>query len=117
MINLFNVIKALQVLQTTPTGQIVFSPVADKKTPLVLIAGESLADRLIVKDLLDLYKVLILETESGEETLDFTVSHRPDLIFIDSALRGLDAFEAVRLIRSINSLSIVPVIFLSDYTV
>lgn len=107
--------KALQVLQTTPTVQRVFSSAAEKKTPLVLIAGESLADRLIIKDLLDLYNILILETENGEQTLDLTVSHRPDLIFIDSALLGLDAFEAVRLIRSINSLSIVPIIFLSDY--
>jgi CheY-like chemotaxis protein len=107
--------NALQVLQTTLIGQRGFSPVVKKKTPLVLIAGESKADRLIVKDLLDLYNAPVLEAESGEETVDFTIFHRPDLIFIDSALPGLDAFEAARLIRSIDSLNIVPIVFLSDY--
>ena len=107
--------NTLQVLPTTPIGQKVLSTVLKKKTPLVLIAGESKADRLIVKNLLDLYNATVLEAESGEETVDSTIIHRPDLIFIDSSLLGLNAFEATRLIRSIDSLQIVPIIFMSDY--
>lgn len=49
------------------------------------------------------------------ETVDFTIIHRPDLIFIDTVLPGLNAFEAARLIRSISAFYTIPIIFLSGY--
>lgn len=82
------------------------------KRPLVLIA-QSVSSPL--NELLDLYNLKVVEAQSGEEAVDFTVAHRPDLIVIDGCLTGLGGFEVIRLIRSISSLSKIPIIFLSDY--
>jgi CheY-like chemotaxis protein len=86
-----------------------------EKQPVVLVAERKLEDRLVVKELLDLYNARIVETQSGEETVDLTVILRPDLIFIDSSLPGLNAFETARLIRSIYAFNSTPIVFLSDY--
>ena len=104
-----------QILQKTPLNQRVFISEYQKKAPLILVAEEKLADRIVIKELLDLYNARILETTSGEATFDFTVIHRPDLIFIDSSLPGLDAFETAHLIRTIYAFHQIPIIFLSDY--
>ena len=86
-----------------------------EKQPLVLIAQAAAPARETLKELLDLYDLKVIEAASGEEALDAAVIGRPDLIIMDKYLPGLSSFEAIRLIRSITSLSVIPIVFLSDY--
>ncbi|HEX8370783.1 MAG TPA: response regulator [Pyrinomonadaceae bacterium] len=86
-----------------------------EKRPLVLIAQNADKARATLKELLDLYDLKVVEAGSGEEAVDAVVIRRPDLIIVDKHLPGLGSFEAIRLIRSIISLSIIPIVFLSDY--
>jgi two-component system, cell cycle response regulator DivK len=83
-----------------------------EKRPVVLIAQ---GDAKSLKELLDLYELVAIQVRSSEEVVDAAIIYRPDLIIIDSSLSGLGSFEAIRLIRSITSLSAIPIIFLSDY--
>jgi two-component system, cell cycle response regulator DivK len=83
-----------------------------EKRPVVLIAQEKAK---ALRELLELYELKAIQVRSSEEFVDAVVIHRPNLIIIDCALPGLGSFEAIRLIRSINSLSAIPIIFLSDY--
>jgi CheY-like chemotaxis protein len=86
-----------------------------EKQSLVLIAQANGQARETLKELLDLYDLKVIEAASGEEAVDAAVIRRPDLIIMDKYLPGLGSFEAIRLIRSITSLSVIPIVFLSDY--
>jgi DNA-binding response OmpR family regulator len=57
-----------------------------------------------------------LQAGSGEETIDFTVLKRPDLILINTDLPGIGGFEIVRLIRAIKCFDKMPIIFVSGET-
>lgn len=94
-------------------GGAVFS--RSEKQPLVLIALADAQARETLKELLDLYDLKVIEAACGEDALDAAVIRRPDLIIMDKYLPGLGSFEAIRLIRSIISLSVIPIVFLSDY--
>lgn len=83
---------------------------------LVLIAENDAGNRTELKELLDLYKVGVLEAENGEEAVDLTVRECPNLVLMNAALPELDGYEAARLIRSIRSFDRTPIIFLSGET-
>jgi CheY-like chemotaxis protein len=85
-----------------------------EKRPRVLIAQNNETAREILNQSFNLYDLEIVEAKSGEAAVKGAVNHQPDLIIMDNELPGLGSLEAMRLIRSINSLSIVPILFLSD---
>lgn len=89
---------------------------AGKKNPLVLIADSDNGKRGVLKNLCDLYDVAVLEAATGEEAVDLTVRARPNLILMNTKMPRLDGFEAARLIKTIQSLSRIPIIFLSNRT-
>jgi CheY-like chemotaxis protein len=60
---------------------------------------------------LDLYSVGVLEAENGEEAVDLIVRECPNLVLMNSALPGLDGYEAAQLIRSIRSFDRMPLDF------
>ncbi len=107
--------KSLPIGDDDQKVEVLLPTTRKRKDRLVLVAEENRNVRSVISKLLDLYRIRILEAESSEETVDVAVLHRPDLIIIDCALSRTGGFETARLIRSICSLSIVPIIFLSDY--
>jgi CheY-like chemotaxis protein len=86
----------------------------ERKKPLVLIAQNDEKDCVTLKESLELHDLEVLKVETGESAVNYAVNHQPDLIIMDNYLSGQSCLEAMRLIRSINSLSIVPILFLSD---
>jgi two-component system, cell cycle response regulator DivK len=105
-----------QILHQSTNGSIGSTAfLYSEKRPLVLIAQDDDEARAALKELLDLYNLKVVEAGSGEEAVDAAVIRRPDLIIMDKHLPGLGSFEAIRLIRSITSLSSIPIVFLSDY--
>jgi DNA-binding response OmpR family regulator len=86
----------------------------ERKKPLVLIAQDDEKDGVKLRESLKLHDLEVLAVETGEAAVNYAVTHQPDLIIMDNYLSGLSSFDAMRLIRSINSLSIVPILFLSD---
>lgn len=54
-----------------------------------------------------------LESHSGEEALACFAAERPDIVFMDVMLPGIDGLEATRRIKDMAGMDFVPVIFLT----
>lgn len=86
----------------------------ERKNPLVLVAQDGEKACEILEESLKSFDLEVLEVGTSEAAVNYAVNHQPDLIIMDNYLSGVSSFEAMRLIRSTNSLSIVPILFLSD---
>jgi DNA-binding response OmpR family regulator len=86
----------------------------ERKKPLILIAQNDEKTGVTLEESLELHDLEVLKVETGEAAVNYAVNRQPDLIIMDNYLSGLSCFEAMRSIRSTNSLSIVPILFLSD---
>ncbi len=49
----------------------------------------------------------IIEGCNGEEAIDLYKQHKPDIVFLDITMPGIDGFEALKHIREINSDALV----------
>lgn len=56
----------------------------------------------------------VIEAEDGEEALNKVKSEMPDLVLLDIVLPKLDGFEALKRIKSDETISKIPVIFLTN---
>ncbi|MDQ4123021.1 MAG: response regulator [Acidobacteriota bacterium] len=92
------------------------SATSQKTRPLVLIAEENQEIREKLRELIDLYDLQAVEAECGKSAVESAIAHCPDLIIMDDNLPGMGCFETMRLMRSISSLNIVPILLLSDYS-
>jgi two-component system, cell cycle response regulator DivK len=88
---------------------------SERKRPLVLIvddfqdAREMYAEWLVFKG----YRVLV--AHDGQSGLDLARTHRPDVIFMDIRMPGITGTEAVRLLRSDDGFSPVPIAALTAH--
>lgn len=73
-------------------------------------------DELLVKVLERLLGVSGFEVctaDNGEEALELAEASRPDLIILDGMLPGMHGFEILRCLKDSETLSDIPVIFLT----
>ncbi len=74
-----------------------------------LIVDDSKSARVVLKRMLETYDLTVDTTESAEEALDYLVSHRPDVIFMDHLMPGMDGFEAVSAIKKNPDTAMIPI--------
>jgi CheY-like chemotaxis protein len=67
---------------------------------LALIVDDSKTARLMLHRMLDKLHIPTAMVESGEEALEYLKNNRPDVIFMDHMMPGMDGFEAVKAIKS-----------------
>src|SRR5690606_30675537 len=65
--------------------------------------------REFLKRMLVQYRLRVETAESAEEALEYLVHNRPDVIFMDHMMPGMDGFEAVRAIKANPATAIIPV--------
>jgi CheY-like chemotaxis protein len=83
------------------------------RPPLVLIVDDNDDSRLMLKCLLDIWNYRSVEAIDGWEALRRTEETKPDLILMDVKLPDIDGIEATRLIRAMQDVGGVPIIFIS----
>lgn len=67
------------------------------KLKTLIVDDESLARRLLKANLRDLAAVeLVAECENGRQVLEMVSAHKPDLIFLDIQMPGMNGFEVVK---------------------
>ena len=81
----------------------------------VLVAEDHADTRLLLRTLLERHGLAVVEACNGEEACDVAVRERPDLILMDGGLPVLDGIAATRRLRGLDSLSGVPIVFLSGH--
>ena len=73
-----------------------------------LIVDDSKSARVVLKKLLETHELSVDTVESAELALDYLTEHRPDVIFMDHLMPGMDGFEAVSAIKRNPTTATIP---------
>ena len=65
-----------------------------------LIVDDSKSARVVLSRMLQKYNIEVDTAESAETAIDYLVQNRPDVIFMDHLMPGMDGFQAVQAIKS-----------------
>lgn len=79
-----------------------------------LVVDDSKSARFALRKYLEGHSFHVDTAESAEEAYSFLKAHRPDLIFLDHVMPGIDGFEALRHIKSDPQAGSIPVVICSS---
>jgi len=74
-----------------------------------LIVDDSKSARVVLKRMLEAHELNVDTVESAENALDYLSDHRPDVIFMDHLMPGMDGFEAVTAIKNNPDTATIPI--------
>lgn len=74
-----------------------------------LIVDDSKSARVVLKKMLETHELNVDTAESAEDALDYLADHRPDVIFMDHLMPGMDGFEAVTAIKRNPDTATIPI--------
>ena len=79
----------------------------------VLVVDDSLVDLTYLKGIVEQTGVRVITTSDGEEAFYVAKLNKPDLIFMDIVMSGVDGYEACRRIRDDKDTQGIPVVFVT----
>jgi CheY-like chemotaxis protein len=79
------------------------------KQKRALVVDDSKSARLVLRRMLEKHGIAVETVESARAALDFLGNQRPDVIFMDHMMPGMDGFEAVRAIKTNPQTATIPV--------
>jgi CheY-like chemotaxis protein len=74
-----------------------------------LIVDDSRSARVILSRMLESYGLQVDAAETAEQAFEFLEHQRPDVIFMDHLMPGMDGFQAVQVLKSNPSTALIPV--------
>ncbi|MGH7747718.1 MAG: response regulator, partial [Candidatus Dormibacteria bacterium] len=74
-----------------------------------LIVDDSKSARLFLARALERYDIDVDSAESAEAAIEYLGSNRPDVIFMDHLMPGMDGFQAVRAIKNDPRTATIPI--------
>ena len=74
-----------------------------------LIVDDSRTAREALRRMLEAHELRVETAESAEAALEYLGSHRPDVIFMDHMMPGMDGFQAVKAIKDNPATATIPV--------
>jgi CheY-like chemotaxis protein len=74
-----------------------------------LIVDDSKSARVVLSRMLQKYDLAVDTSDSAEQALEYLKAHRPDVIFMDHLMPGMDGLAAVQAIRSNPDTSTIPI--------
>ncbi len=78
-----------------------------KKT--ALIVDDSRTARTVLQKMLEVHDLAVDNASSAEDALRYLSESRPDIIFMDHAMPGMDGFEAVSAIKANPATATIPI--------
>ena len=76
-----------------------FVPRAASAAPRALVVDDSRSARVILSRMLEAHGLRVDAAETAEQALEYVRSTRPDAIFMDHLMPGMDGLEAVRALK------------------
>jgi len=73
-----------------------------------LIVDDSRSARVILSRMLEQHGLAVDTAETAEQALEYLHQHRPDVIFMDHLMPGMDGFQAVQAIKSDPQTATIP---------
>jgi len=67
-----------------------------------LVVDDSESARVILSRMLEKYEIEVDLAESAEQAIHYLKTNRPDAIFMDHLMPGMDGIETIRQLRAIN---------------
>jgi|HubBroStandDraft_1064217.scaffolds.fasta_scaffold00212_12 CheY-like chemotaxis protein len=74
-----------------------------------LIVDDSKSARLFLARVLEKYEIDVDSAESAEAAIDYLASNRPDVIFMDHLMPGMDGLQAVQAIKNNPRTATIPI--------
>ena len=74
-----------------------------------LIVDDSRSARVVLQRMLEAHQLDVETAESAEDALQYLSEHRPDVIFMDHMMPGMDGFEAVQAIKDNPNTATIPI--------
>ena len=74
-----------------------------------LIVDDSRTARVVLKRMLEAHELNVDTAETAESALDYLNAHRPDVIFMDHLMPGMDGFQAVTAIKNNPDTATIPI--------
>jgi CheY-like chemotaxis protein len=74
-----------------------------------LIVDDSKSARVVLKRMLEVHELDVDTAESAESALEYLNDHRPDVIFMDHMMPGMDGLEAVSAIKNNPDTATIPI--------
>ena len=74
-----------------------------------LIVDDSKSARAFLGKILERHELLVDSAESAEQAIDYLADHRPDVIFMDHLMPGMDGFQAVQAIKNNPRTAMIPI--------
>jgi CheY-like chemotaxis protein len=75
-----------------------------------LIVDDSKSARLFLARMLEKYEIDVDSAESAEAAIDYLASNRPDVIFMDHLMPGMDGLQAVQTIKNNPLTATIPIL-------
>lgn len=79
-----------------------------------LIVEDNVMNRKLLRDILD-PQFVVLEAESAEDAIIILKEHRPDLIFMDLQLPGIDGLTYIRRLKGTPATADIPIVAVSAH--
>ena len=74
-----------------------------------LVVDDSKSARVILSRMLEKYDIEVDMAESAEQALEYLKSYRPDAIFMDHLMPGMDGLQAVQAIKGNPQTAMIPI--------
>jgi CheY-like chemotaxis protein len=74
-----------------------------------LVVDDSKSARVVLSRMLEKYGILVDSADSAEAALEYLKGRRPDVIFMDHLMPGMDGLQAVREIKAKPDLAAIPI--------
>ncbi len=74
-----------------------------------LIVDDSKSARVVLSRMLQKYNIEVDTAESAETAIEYLVQNRPDVIFMDHLMPGMDGFQAVQAIKNNPRTATIPI--------
>jgi CheY-like chemotaxis protein len=74
-----------------------------------LIVDDSKSARVVLSRMLQKYSIEVDTAESAERAIEYLVQNRPDVIFMDHLMPGMDGFQAVQAIKNNPRTATIPI--------
>ena len=75
-----------------------------------LIVDDSKSARVFLARILEKYEIDVDNAENAEAAIEYLASHRPDVIFMDHMMPGMDGFQAVQAIKNNPRTATIPIL-------
>src|SRR3954463_2430446 len=75
-----------------------------------LVVDDSKSARAFLSRILERHEIAVDAAESAEAAIEYLTRHKPDVIFMDHMMPGMDGFQAVQSIKNNPRTSAIPIL-------